>query len=152
MGMVTPNSIDTRELIAALLDIPWHSHMGVPILMQKKIPLTGDFAQWGLSATTSGEAFAAVDGTILTGLEGNLGGLAALGANSVEHLAGRAGSGTGSLAGHAAVTAAGGLILEALLGVERLFTGRENELIAAVFAYQRLVFVHGLEPPEKNLK
>lgn len=41
MGMVTPNSIDTRELIAALLDIPWHSHMGVPILMQKKSPLRG---------------------------------------------------------------------------------------------------------------
>ena len=88
----------------------------------------------GQLTTTSGEAFAAVDGTILTGLEGNLGGLATLGAHSVEHLAGSAGSGTGSLTGHTAVTAAGGLILEALLGVERLFTGRENELVAAVFA------------------
>ena len=103
----------------------------------------------GQSATTSSEASAAEHGTILTGLEGNLGGLTALGAHSVEHLAGSAGSGTGRLASHTAVTAAGGLILEALLGVERLFTGRENELIAAVFAYQRLVFVHGLEPPEK---
>ena len=103
-------------------------------------------------ATTGGEALAAEHGTILTGLEGNLGGLAAFGAHSVEHLAGSAGSGTGSLTGHTAVTAAGGLILEALLGVERLFTGREDELIAAVFAYQRLVFVHGLEPPEIILK
>ena len=106
----------------------------------------------GQSATTSSEASAAEHGTILTGLEGNLGGLTAFGAHSVEHLAGSAGSGTGSLASHTAVTATGGLILEALLGVERLFTGREDELIAAVFAYQRLVFVHGLEPPEKNCK
>ena len=121
------------------------------ILFYWTAPQGEAFASEGQSATTSSEALAAEHGTILTGLEGNLGGLAAFGAHSVEHLAGRAGSGTGSLAGHAAVTAAGGLILEALLGVECLFTGRENELVAAVFAYQRLVFVHGLEPPEKIL-
>ena len=40
------------------------------------------------------------------------------------------------------------LVLESLFGVEFLLTGGENELSTTVFAYQRLVFVHGLEPPE----
>ena len=123
---------------------------GLRPLSPRFVCLPSSACQANRLAATSSEASAAEHGTILTGLEGNLGGLTAFGAHSVEHLAGSAGSGTGRLASHTAVTAAGGLILEALLGVERLFTGRENELIAAVFAYQRLVFVHGLEPPEKN--
>ena len=89
------------------------------------------------------EALAAVDGTILAGSEGNLGVLAAIGADGVMHLTGSAGSGAGSLAGLTAGLAAGGLVLEALLGVEFLFTGGEHKFSATVFAYQRLVFVHG---------
>ena len=89
------------------------------------------------------EALAAVDGTILAGSEGNLSGLAAVSADGIVHLTGSAGSGTGGLAGLTARLAAGGLILEALLSVEFLFTGGEHKFSATVFAYQRLVFVHG---------
>ena len=89
------------------------------------------------------EALAAVDGTILAGSEGNLSGLAAVSADGIVHLTGSAGSGAGSLAGLTAGLAAGGLVLEALLGVEFLFTGGEHKFSATVFAYQRLVFVHG---------
>lgn len=96
-----------------------------------------------LLALHRGEALAAVDGTIFLGLEGHLRLGAAIGAHGVVHFARAVVVVPRSLMGLTALTAAGGLILEALLGVERLFTGRENELIAAVFAYQRLVFVHG---------
>ena len=39
----------------------------------------------------------------------------------------------------AAVTAAGGLVLEAFLGVEFLFACAENEFLAAVLAYESKV-------------
>ena len=93
----------------------------------------------------SGEALAAVDGTIALGDEGHGSGLAASSAGGLEHLAG-SGSAVG-LTGSAALTAAGGLILEALLGIELLLTSGEHELGAAITAYQRLVFVQVGDPP-----
>ena len=92
----------------------------------------------------AGEALAAVNGTIFTGLEGHLAGFAAGGASGVEHLAGGTG---GLLASVTAVLAALGLILEAAGSVEFLFTGGEYELIAALFAYQGLVLIHLLDSP-----
>jgi len=94
------------------------------------------------SATTGGKALAAIHRTIFPGLERNLRGLATVGAHGVIHLAGSASGGTVSLACLAAVAAAGGLVLEALFGVEGLLTSGENEFFATVFAHQRLIFVH----------
>ena len=85
------------------------------------------------------EALAAVDRTVFTRLEGHLAGLAAACANGVEHLALTTGS---VLAGIAACLAALGLVLETTACVELLLTGGPNELFAAIFAYQSLVFVH----------
>ena len=93
-----------------------------------------------LSVAVSGEALAAVDGTIALGDEGHGSGLAASSAGRLEHLAG-SGSAV-RLTGGAALAAAGGLVLEALLSVEFLLASGEHELSAAVAANQRLVFVH----------
>jgi hypothetical protein len=93
------------------------------------------------------EASAAVNRTISAGLEGHLSGLAALGANDIVHRAIAAVETTvGSLALVTAGLAAAGLILEALIGVELLLGRGENELIAALTAYQSLVFEHGKKP------
>ena len=89
--------------------------------------------------THLGEALAAIDRTVLAGLEGTLARLAAAGADSVEHLALTTGS---VLAGIAAGLAALGLVLETTAGVELLLTGGPNELLAAILAYQSLVFEH----------
>ena len=85
------------------------------------------------------EALAEVDRTVFARLEGHLAGLAAACANGVEHLALTTGS---VLAGIAASLAALRLVLEATLCVEFLRTGGENELLATLFADQRLVFEH----------
>ena len=98
-----------------------------------------------LAVALSGEALAAVDGTIALGDEGHGSGLAASSAGRLEHLAG-SGSAVG-LAGGAALTAAGGLVLEALFSIELLLTGGEHELSTAIAANQRLVFVHDGDPP-----
>src|SRR5699024_8667127 len=82
-----------------------------------------------------GEALAAVDRTILAGLERHLAGLAAAGADSVVHLTLATGL---VLHGSAAVLAALGLILKATAGVELLLTGSPNELFAAFLANQSL--------------
>ena len=95
-----------------------------------------------LSATTRGEALAAVDRTIVLRNEGNASGLAALGANGLIHFARLIAVRAAGLAGIAAALAASGLILESLLSVESLLTGGEHELSATVLANQRLVFVH----------
>ena len=92
-----------------------------------------------------GEALAAIDGPIALGHEGNRGGLAAGGAHRLIGFAGRVG--TAGLPGGAAILAAGGLILEALLRVELLLTGGEHELSAAIAAYKRFVLVHHGDPP-----
>jgi hypothetical protein len=87
------------------------------------------------------EALAAVDGTVVVRLERNLALLTAVGAGSVEHLAG--GSLTAlSLTGVAAITASLGLVGEALLGVELLLAGGENEFASAILADNGLVSVH----------
>ena len=65
--------------------------------------------------------------------------LAAAGAGSVEHLALAAGR---VLAGITAGLAALGLVLETTAGVELLLAGGPNELLAAILAYQSLVFEH----------
>ncbi len=101
-----------------------------------------------LHATTGCEAFTAVHGPIFLRLERNLGGLSAFRANRVVHLTRSAGS-TAGLARLTAGLAAGGLVLESLLGIEFLFTCSENELSATVFAYQRFVFVHDQVTPIK---
>ena len=77
------------------------------------------------------EALAAEHGTVGLGLEGNLGLAAATGAGSGEELTGATG---GVLASVTASLAALGLVLEAALSVEFLFTGGENEFVAALFA------------------
>ena len=93
-----------------------------------------------LSALTHlSEALAAIHGTVRLGLEGNLGLAAAGSAGSGEELAGSAGS---VLAGVTAGLAALGLILEAALGVEFLLTSGKDELLAALFALERLVLEH----------
>jgi hypothetical protein len=107
---------------------------------------SGLFAAYRLSAA-GGKALAAVYGTILSRLEGNLSGLSAFGADGIMHLARTAGSAAG-LPGLTAGLAAGGLVLESLFGVEFLFTGGENELSTTVLAYQRFVFVHDQATPK----
>jgi hypothetical protein len=93
------------------------------------------------------EASAAVHRAISAGLEGHLGGLATLGANDIVHRAIAAvETAVGSLALVTAGLAAARLILEALIGVELLLGRGENELIAALTAYQSLVFEHGKKP------
>ena len=82
-------------------------------------------------ATHLSEAIAAVHGTIGLGLEGNLGLTAAAGTGSGEELTGTTGA---VLASVTAGLAALGLVLEATLCVEFLFTGGENEFLAALFA------------------
>ncbi len=94
------------------------------------------------------EAVTAVHGTISAGLEGNLGFAAAAVADHGEHLPGSTAIAVLGPTGSAAGRAAGGLILEALLGKEFLLTGRENEFVAAVTTGQSLVFVHGSYPPK----
>jgi len=87
------------------------------------------------------EALAAVDGTIVAGLERDLRGCAALCANRVEHLALLTAATLGLTVGTACL-AADGLVFEAFLRVEFLFTGGENEFCTAVLANQSLVFEH----------
>ena len=78
------------------------------------------------------KAIAAVDGTVTAGLERDLAGSAALGANRIIH--GALGTGSNAFAGSAAGSAALGLVLEATLCVELLLTSGENELLAAILA------------------
>jgi len=94
------------------------------------------------------EAVAAVHGTISAGLEGNLGFASAAIADHGEHLTGSTAIAVLGPTGSAAGRAAGGLVLEALLGKEFLLTGRENEFVAAVTTGESLVFVHGSYPPK----
>jgi hypothetical protein len=75
-------------------------------------------------------------------LEGNLALLAAVGANSVEQLTCGSLVTALSLAGVAAITASLGLVGEALLGVELLLAGGENEFASAILADNGLVSVH----------
>jgi len=85
------------------------------------------------------EALAAVNRTVGLGLKGDPGLAAAGSAGGSEVLTGATGR---VLAGVTAGLAALGLVLEAALRVELLLTGGKGELVAALFAYQDLVFVH----------
>jgi hypothetical protein len=93
--------------------------------------------------THLGEAVATIDGTVRLRLEGNLRLATAGSTHGSEVLTGAAG---GVLAGVTAGLAALGLVLEATLSVELLLTGGEGKLVAALFAYQDLVFVHRIFP------
>ena len=109
---------------------------------QKNAPMEihgGAGQQKELAVVSLGEALAAVNRAVTGGLEGNSCFLAALGADSSEHLSG---STIGSLAGVTASLASLGLVYEASLSVELLLTSGEDELIAALFASQSLVSVH----------
>lgn len=98
-----------------------------------------------VTGALGGEAITAVDGTVTTGHEGHLGGVAALGTGHVVHLTGSGSSvaavlsATGSTAG----SAAGGLVLEALLDEEGLLGSGEHEFVATVTANKGFVLVHG---------
>ena len=116
---------------------------------KKGRPFGQPFLSFNLSPAGS-EAFAAVHGTIFLGLKGHLSGFATLGADRVVHHARGAGSGTARFPRLTASLAAGGFVFEALLRVEFLFTGGENEFLSTIFANQRLVFVHSLGNPQKN--
>ena len=104
---------------------------------QKIAPGNGEYPFRGhlfgqlVLATHLSEALAAVHGTVGLGLEGNLGFAAAAGAGSGEELTGATGA---VLASVTAGLAALRLVLEATLCVEFLFTGGENEFLAALFA------------------
>jgi len=95
------------------------------------------------------EAFAAIHRTVARGFKGDSGFLAAIGADSSKHLACIT---AGSLTSIAASLTSLWLIHEASLSIEFLLASREDELIAALFALQSLVSVHGKLPHfDKNL-
>ena len=85
------------------------------------------------------EAVAAVDGTVVSGLERDLGWRPALRADRIEHLAIAAARG---LSAGSAVFAADRLILEPFLRVKLLLAGRKDEFLTAILAYQCFVLEH----------
>jgi len=87
------------------------------------------------------EAFAAINRTIFAGLEGNLAGVAALGANRIVHLAGAADT-AGSFTCVSACLAALRLVGKALLGEEFLLAGREYEFASTFLTGESFVFEH----------
>ena len=105
------------------------------IFAKQKIPPERLFRGYSFGqlvlATHLSEAIAAVHGTIGLGLEGNLGLTAAAGTGSGEELTGTTGA---VLASVTAGLAALGIVLEATNCLEFLFTGGENEFLAALFA------------------
>ena len=84
------------------------------------------------------EAFPAVNGTVVGGLEGDLGLYTAFGADDREHFS-FPGS-AGPLAGGTALRAASGIVLEPFFCVELLFGSGKSELSAAFFAGEHSVF------------
>jgi len=95
-----------------------------------------------LSAASVLEALTAVDGTVVVGLEGELAGGAALGADRIVHLAGRGVAAGSGLACVTAGLAALGLVGEALFGVEFLLAGSENKFLSAFLTGESFVSVH----------
>ena len=88
------------------------------------------------------EAIAAVHGLIATRLEGNLGLLTAVSADRGEHLTLRAGIAVLSAEGRTALRATARLVLEALLSVESLLRGAEDELLVAIATNEGFVLIH----------
>lgn len=89
------------------------------------------------------EALAAINGTTVGGLEGNLRLAAARRANGSILLTLLSGC---ILSGVTAFLAALGLVLEALAGIEFLLACGEDKFFAAIFASESFVFVHGKKP------
>ena len=90
------------------------------------------------------EASAAVDRPVIFGNERDLGGRAAIRADGIIHFALAIALG---FTGVPACFAANGFILETLLSVEFLLTSGEDELSAAILAYQSLVLEHCKQIP-----
>ena len=85
------------------------------------------------------KAFTAIYRTVVSGNKRNASYAAASTTYSFMHLSGSAGCVfTLVTAGFAAL----GLVYETFLGVELLFTGRENEFVSAFLADESFVFVH----------
>ena len=84
------------------------------------------------------EAIPAVNGTIVGGLERNLGLDTALGANNSEHFS--FARSAGALAGGAALRATSGIVLKAFFCIEFLFRRRKSEFPAAFLASEYSVF------------
>jgi hypothetical protein len=85
------------------------------------------------------EASAAVHGTVVSGLERDFGGSAALCTDRIEHLTVAAAR---CLSAGAAVFAADRFVLEPFLRVKLLLAGRKDEFLTAILAYQCLVLEH----------
>ena len=85
------------------------------------------------------EAVAAIDGTVVSGLERDLGGCPALRADRIEHFAIVA---TRGFTAGTAVFAADRLVLEPFLRVKLLLAGRKDEFLTAILAYQCFVLEH----------
>ena len=85
------------------------------------------------------EAIAAIHGTVVSGLEWDLGWRPAFRADRIEHLAIIAARG---LAAGTAVFAADRLVLEPFLRVKLLLAGRKDEFLTAILAYQCFVLEH----------
>ena len=88
------------------------------------------------------ETIAAVEGAVATGLKGHPAGLAALGANSVEHGTLTAAVAGVALTSNAAGLAPLGLVGKALLCEKLLLAGSKGELLAAILANHGLVLKH----------
>jgi hypothetical protein len=88
------------------------------------------------------ETIAAIDGTVVAGLEGNLARFAAFRADGVIHLTLAVSAAGVLLAGIPACLAALGFIGEAFFSVEFLFAGGESEFLTAVFADESFVLIH----------
>ena len=86
-----------------------------------------------------GKAFAAVNGSVFTGLEGNLCNAAAFVTGSFEPFAFAA---VGVFACITASLAALGLVYETFFSIEFLFACCEYEFFAAFLAFECFVFVH----------
>jgi hypothetical protein len=94
-----------------------------------------------LTAGLIAEAIAAINGAVIMGLERNLAGIAALGANGFEHLTCAALSTLGLAVCTASLTSLR-LVGETLLCVKFLLAGSKGEFLSAIFADQSLVAIH----------
>lgn len=101
-------------------------------------PRRGACAKYNLFA----ETIAAIEGAVATGLKGHPAGLAALGANGVEHGALTAAVAGIALTSYAAGLATLGLVGKAFLREKLLLAGSKGELLAAILANDGLVLKH----------
>jgi hypothetical protein len=88
------------------------------------------------------ETLAAIDRTIIPGLERNLAGSAAVCADCIVHLTLTTAVAGVLLACVTACLAALGFVLETAFRIKFLFTGSENEFLTAVSANESFVLIH----------